>query len=97
VEKLLKRIEKISPKSVSTAKDEFEDFIEDWILRSDNSSTTQIRHWWASPQYPNTGLMAAAELCESRRSSGRRPLKAKSTPQSVRNVDPGVQFYLEGN
>ena len=97
VEKLLKRIEKISPKSVSTAKDEFEDFIEDWILRSDNSSTTQIKYWWASPQYPNTGLMAAAELCESRRSSGRRPLKAKSTPQSVRNVDPGVQFYLEGN
>ncbi len=91
---ILKRIEDVSPNAINQAEDEIDNFINDWIERA-ASNSPELKTWWSSmEEYANTGLLAGAELVEARKARGKRPLKAKSTPNSVRNIDPSVIFKL---
>ncbi len=91
---ILERINEISPSALKEAEKELNSFIDDWIERA-ASDSPKLRHWWSpKEQYANTGLLIGAEYAEARKAMGRQPSKAKSTPNSVRNIDPSVIFKL---
>ena len=91
VDEILDRIQAVDPGEVRQARDELTDFVETWI---DGVGDGRIRTYWNDRQL-QTSLLMSAEEAAARRATGKAAAAAVPTPNSVRNVEPGVDFVLK--
>lgn len=88
---LLERIRHIDPEEEPAAKEDLERFIDKW---SDLAASGQLRHYWNDKAYRSSLLMSAEEAA-ARRALGDVEILAQPTPNSLRNVEPGVTFLIK--
>jgi putative intracellular protease/amidase len=91
VDEILDRIKAVDPGEVSQARHELADFVDMWI---DGVGDGRIRTYWNDRQLQSSLLMSAEEAA-ARRATGKAAAAAVPTPNSVRNVEPGVDFVLK--
>ena len=89
VARLTARIAKIDPDEAASAKNELTEFVEEWRRRSEGGLTS----YWNDKAYKKSLLMGA-EVAAARRAVGKAGAAAVPTPNSVRNVEPSVQFKI---
>ena len=82
-----KRIDSIDPRETSSALKELNSFLDFWQARSEISTI------W-NDQMPAKSLLISAEKEASKVAAGKGSYKSKSTPNSVRNVEPTTLFRL---
>lgn len=91
VDRLVARISQVDGGEAAPARDELEQFLEAWRTRAVNG---QLKHYWNDIAF-SASLLMSAEAAAARRAVGRREAAAVPTPNSVRNVEPSVQFVLK--
>ena len=84
---IFERIERIDPRELEESKAQLLDFLDWWEDRSD------LKYYWNDRSLKDSLLMSA-EVAAARRASGKHKAQPWPTPNSVRNVEPGVQFQL---
>jgi ATP-dependent helicase YprA (DUF1998 family) len=85
--RLVERAGRIDPEESSAVARQLEQLIEEWRNRE------PLRSYW-NDRAINTSLLISAERAAAMRAAGRLPGLAWSTPNSLRNVDPGTPFVL---
>lgn len=88
---IVRRIEQVDPTEATDARRELEQFLEDWLNRADSGD---INQYW-NDKFFNKSLLMSAEVAAARRATGKGPAAAAPTPNSVRNVEPSVDFVLK--
>jgi hypothetical protein len=91
VDSIVERIHEIDPGEVVQAREELTEFVDNWI---DGVRDGRIRTYWNDRQV-QTSLLMSAEEAAARRATGRSEAPAVPTPNSVRNVEPSVDFVLK--
>lgn len=91
VEEVADRIRDVDPGEVKQARRELTDFVDAWV---DGVGDGRIKNYWNDRQL-QTSLLMSAEEAAARRATGKAAAPAVPTPNSVRNVEPGVDFVLK--
>lgn len=91
VDKIVNRVRAIDPGEAAQCRSELTEFIEAWL---DGVEAGRIRAYWNDIQF-NSSLLMSAEAAAARRAVGAGQAEARPTPNSVRNVEPGVDFVLK--
>jgi hypothetical protein len=91
VDEIVARVKDVDPAEASQARAELNTFIHEWV---DGVRDGRIRTYWNDRQVRSSLLMSAEEAA-ARRATGRDAAPAIPTPNSVRNVEPGVDFVLK--
>ena len=91
VDLILERIRAVDPGELSQAREELTAFVDTWL---EGVRDGRIRTYWNDRQI-RTSLLISAEEAAARRATGRDEAPAVPTPNSVRNVEPGVDFVLK--
>ncbi|MFL6725888.1 MAG: helicase-related protein [Sphingomicrobium sp.] len=90
IDTIVERIERIDPGEAAQARSELTDFVDEWL---DDVEAGRIKAYWNDLRF-NSSLLMSAEAAAARRAVGRSDALARPTPNSVRNVEPGVDFVL---
>jgi hypothetical protein len=90
VDRIVARIERIDAGEASQARTELTDFVDEWL---DGVEGGRIKAYWNDLRF-NSSLLMSAEAAAARRAVGRNEALARPTPNSVRNVEPSVDFVL---
>jgi hypothetical protein len=91
VDTIVDRIRDVDPGEVGQAREELTAFVDTWL---EGVRDGRIRTYWNDRQIQSSLLMSAEEAA-ARRATGRSEAPAIPTPNSVRNVEPGVTFVLK--
>jgi len=89
--RIIRRVHDVDPEEAGSARLELERFLEEWRTRAANG---QLNRYW-DDRFFNRALLMSAETAAARRATGRQEAAATPTPNSVRNVEPSVQFVLK--
>lgn len=84
---ILKRIEDVDERELKAAEKQLMRLLDEWEERGD------LRHYWSDYHFKKS-LLISAEKAAARRASGFNETLAWETPNSMRNVEPGVEFQL---
>lgn len=90
IDTIVGRIERIDPGEAAEARVELTSFVDEWL---DGVEAGRIKTYWNDLRF-NSSLLMSAEAAAARRAVGRSDALARPTPNSVRNVEPGVDFVL---
>ena len=90
VDLIVRRIANVDPTEAVPARRELTRFVTDWL---DASEAGTLKFYW-NDRYFNSSLMMSAEVAAARRATGKQGGSAAPTPNSVRNVEPSVDFIL---
>ncbi len=85
---ILNKIENVDPSELDESKKELETFLDLWIQRS---NTKELKYFW-NPERPNESLLISFESFVAKKASGSYTPDAKPTPNSLRGVEPGVEY-----
>lgn len=88
---IVDRIRDVDPGEVAQARDELTAFVDAWLQGVRDG---RVKTYWNDRQIQSSLLMSAEEAA-ARRATGRSEAPAVPTPNSVRNVEPGVTFVLK--
>lgn len=91
IDGIVKRIRGVDSGEADDAREELEQFAADWFNRADSGD---INQYW-NDKFFNKSLLMSAEVAAARRAVGKGPAAAAPTPNSVRNVEPSVEFILK--
>lgn len=90
IDTIVQRIDRIDPGEAAEARTELTEFVDEWL---DGVEAGRIKAYWNDLRF-NSSLLMSAEAAAARRAVGRSDALARPTPNSVRNVEPGVDFVL---
>lgn len=90
IDTIVERIDRIDPGEAAQARSELTEFVDEWL---DGVEAGRIKAYWNDLRF-NSSLLMSAEAAAARRAVGRSDAMARPTPNSVRNVEPGVDFVL---
>ena len=90
INRIVDRVRRIDHDEAEEARRQLEAFVEDWL---DAVEAGRLRAYW-NDMRSNSSLLMSAEAAAARRAAGRDEAPAAPTPNSVRNVEPGVDFVL---
>ena len=85
---ILNKIENVDPSELDDSKKELESFLDLWIQRS---NTKELKYFW-NQERPNESLLISFESFVAKKASGSYTPDAKPTPNSLRGVEPGVEY-----
>ncbi len=91
VEEIIDRVKDVDEGEVSQARAELTRFVDSWI---EAVSDSRIKSYWDDRRL-QTSLLMSAEEAAARRATGKAEAAATPTPNSVRNVEPGVDFLMK--
>jgi len=91
VDDIVERVREVDPGEANDAHTELTEFVDAWL---DGVRDGRIRTYWNDRQIQSSLLMSAEEAA-ARRATGRADAPAVPTPNSVRNVEPSVDFVLK--
>ncbi|WP_448659163.1 helicase-related protein [Sphingomonas sp. CJ99] len=91
VDDIVERVRDVDPGEAKDAHTELTEFVDAWL---DGVRDGRIRTYWNDRQIQSSLLMSAEEAA-ARRATGRADAPAVPTPNSVRNVEPSVDFVLK--
>jgi hypothetical protein len=91
VERILARIAHVDPSETDAAAEELTEFVDAWI---DGVESGRIKAYWNDVRF-NSSLLISAERAAARRAAGKAEAAARPTPNSVRNVEPSVDYVLK--
>lgn len=89
--RIISRIALVDPSEAKAARRELETFLDDWRSRA---ASGQLNQYW-NDRFFRKSLLMSAERAAARRATGRSEAAATPTPNSVRNVEPSVEFVLK--
>lgn len=91
-DKIVARVAEVDSAEAKKAGEELDEFIELWI---DRARSGQLKFYWSdNPRRYGKALMMSAEKAAARRAIGRGNGGVRPTPNSLRNVEPSVDFVL---
>ncbi len=90
IDTIIARVDRIDPGETAQARSELTEFVDQWL---DDVEAGRIKAYWNDLRF-NSSLLMSAEAAAARRAVGRSDALARPTPNSVRNVEPGVDFVL---
>lgn len=82
------RVKEIDPEELDSVRREIQQILDDWETRS-----PALTNYWID-QDRNHSLLMSAELSAALEAAGRQTGDAWSTPNSMRDVEPGVEYFL---
>jgi hypothetical protein len=88
---IVARITAADEPEAAPALEELNTFLEEWRSRSANN---QLDKYW-NDRFFKKSLLMSAEAAAARRATGRSEAAAVPTPNSVRNVEPAVEYVLK--
>ena len=91
IELIVERIKRVDKTEAEDARQELQQFAEDWMNRAESG---EINQYW-NDKFFNKSLLMSAEYAAARRATGKGRAAAAPTPNSVRNVEPSVEFVLK--
>lgn len=91
VEEIIDRVQDVDCGEVAQARTELTGFVDAWI---EAVSDGRIKSYWDDRRL-QTSLLMSAEEAAARRATGKAEAAAVPTPNSVRNVEPGVDFLMK--
>ncbi|MEM9630375.1 MAG: helicase-related protein [Pseudomonadota bacterium] len=91
VEEIIDRIQAVDSGEVSQARTELTQFVVAWIEAVGDG---RVKSYWDDRRL-QTSLLLSAEEAAARRATGKAEAAAVPTPNSVRNVEPGVDFLMK--
>jgi hypothetical protein len=90
IEYIVERTEEIDPEETLNVEDDLLEFLGNWM-----GNSSSYKQFWLD-KYPNTSLLISAEkAAEKKARYGAYTGRAKPTPNSMRNVEPGTLYVLE--
>lgn len=81
-----KRIKQVDEREYDSAMNQMGEFLSEWKARSGS-----LKYIWRD-QAESKSLLISAEAAAARKAAGKEPPYAKPTPNSMRDVEPGVDF-----
>jgi hypothetical protein len=84
---ILKRVQRVDARELAATEEELRSFLAQWADRTD------LTHLWNDAAF-NKSLLISAEKSAARRAAGKGSTPARATPNSVRNVEPSVDYIL---
>ena len=84
---VLNRVKRVDEREYSAAQEELEEFLDIWLGRTD------LKFIW-NDRALKTSLLISAEKAAARKATGKSESPARATPNSVRNVEPSVNYVL---
>lgn len=91
VDRIVERVRTIDPGEAVQCRAELGEFVEAWL---DGVEGGRIKAYWDDRRF-NSSLLMSSEAAAARRAVGAGEAEARPTPNSVRNVEPGVDFVLK--
>lgn len=91
VDRIVERVRTIDPGEAVQCRAELGEFVEAWF---DGVEGGRIKAYWNDRRF-NSSLLMSAEAAAARRAVGAGQAEARPTPNSVRNVEPSVDFVLK--
>ncbi|MGN6268462.1 MAG: helicase-related protein [Sphingomonas sp.] len=91
VDRIVERVRTIDPGEAAQCRAELVEFVEAWL---DGVEGGRIKAYWNDVRF-NSSLLMSAEAAAARRAVGAGQAEARPTPNSVRNVEPSVDFVLK--
>nr|WP_276592129.1 MULTISPECIES: helicase-related protein [unclassified Sphingomonas] len=91
VDRIVERVRTIDPGEAVQCRAELGEFVEAWL---DGVEGGRIKAYWNDRRF-NSSLLMSAEAAAARRAVGAGQAEARPTPNSVRNVEPSVDFVLK--
>ena len=91
VETIVSRVSRIDPDEETAARSELLRFVDQWFDAAQSGSLK--RHW--NDRMLKSSLLISAETAATYRALGRGNIAGKSTPNSMRNVEPSVKYLLK--
>ena len=88
---ILNKIRNVDPEEFDSAKKELDNFIEYWLTRS---NTKELKYFW-HPQKYDQSLLMSFESYAAKKASGSYTPVARPTPNSLRDVEPGVDYICK--
>lgn len=88
---ILNRINGIDSSEVNDARQDLDKFVTDWC---DLAAAGQLKEYWQDSRQ-RISLLMSAEEAAARRAMGNTEMLAHPTPNSLRNVEPGVTFEIK--
>ena len=85
---ILDKVKNIDPGEFNSTKKELNEFLEDWISRS---NTKELKYFWDEKKH-NQSLLMSYESFAAKKAAGSYMSVAKPTPNSLRDVEPSVQY-----
>jgi len=84
------RAARVDPEEARAVEAALQEFLDDWI-----AGAGRLKQYWNDRQSRGSLLISAEKAAEQRARTGRYYSDAEPTPNSMRNVEPGVLFKLE--
>ena len=85
---ILDKVKKNDPSELEPTKKELEIFLDEWVERA---NTKELKYFW-NQQRQNESLLISFESFVAKKASGSFTPDAKPTPNSLRGVEPGVEY-----
>ena len=85
---ILDKVKKNDPSELEPTKKELEIFLDKWVERA---NTKELKYFW-NQQRQNESLLISFESFVAKKASGSFTPDAKPTPNSLRGVEPGVEY-----
>ena len=85
------KIKKVDPDELEYAKKELNNFLELWLERS---NTKELKYFWDDYK-PNESLLISFESYAAKKAAGSYAPVARPTPNSLRDVEPGVEYVCK--
>ena len=88
---ILNKIKKVDPEELADAENELKEFLDYWLERA---NTEELKYFWHHKKI-NESLLISFEAYAAKRASGSWTPIAKPTPNSMRDVEPGVEYLCK--
>jgi hypothetical protein len=90
IDYIVKRVEDIDPEEADNVEDALNAFLEEWA-----GSASGYKQYWDDRKLKTSLMISAEKAVEVKSRTGAYHWKAKPTPNSMRNVEPGCSYVLE--
>ena len=88
---ILNKVKNVDPKEFDFTKIELDNFLEYWLTRS---NTKELKYFWHPRKYDQSLLMSFESYAAKKASGSYTPI-ARATPNSLRDVEPGVEYVCK--
>ena len=87
IPKIVSRVNRVDRREEIDTEKELIAFLDYWNERS------ELKHWWNDMAFKKS-LLISAEKSAARKASGKEKATSRATPNSMRNVEPSVDYRL---